>query len=348
MKENMKTLKKILCLTIMVLSVFATVVACKDSNEEKSSLHANRGKINKYGNSSVNIIKGGEIAFQDGWYYYNNGKGIYKSKEDGTEREQVTLECGNYINVVGDWLYFSTKDGIRKIKTDGTEYCFVSPIGEGLLVIDDWIYFYEIDDGMYKVKIDGTEQEQLVSGWAPTQINVDEDYIYYRFKGYGSDNDNGIYRIKKDGTDNTLIYAPKDLSMVSEISPIMLKNNWLYFYKPFYDSTGVKELCRVKNDGSKVESIYTFENKKEYIDDYNNILNDKFFWSSVIYSEDDVLDSYDMGYKISLDGKNKAEIGSTTIYDYALNDKFIKKIKDGNFVKFEIYDNQDNKISTLE
>ena len=178
--------------------------------------------------------------------------------------------------------------------------------------------------------------------------NVDEDYIYYRFKGYGSDNDNGIYRIKKDGTDNTLIYAPKDLSMVSEISPIMLKNNWLYFYKPFYDSTGVKELCRVKNDGSKVESIYTFENKKEYIDDYNNILNDKFFWSSVIYSEDDVLDSYDMGYKISLDGKNKAEIGSTTIYDYALNDKFIKKIKDGNFVKFEIYDNQDNKISTLE
>lgn len=65
--------------------------------------------------------------------------------------------------------------------------------------------------------------------------------------------------------------------MVSEISPIMLKNNWLYFYSLFTIVLMLKNYYRVKNDGSKVESIYTFENKKEYIDDYNNILNDKFF-----------------------------------------------------------------------
>lgn len=338
-------MKKISFLIITILS-FCILTAC-NSNGENSSSNEKQEKINEYGNSSANIINGGEIAFQDGWYYYNNGKGIYKSKEDGTKREQVTLEDGGSLNVVGEWIYFITHGGIRKIKTDGTEYTFVSSIGgDGLIVAGEWIYFYDIDDGLYKVKTDGTEQQKLVSGWAPTQMNIDENYIYYSFTGYNDISDDGIYRIKKDGTDNTLIYAPEKLSFVSDIKPIVLKGEWIYFYRFYNDTTGSKSLCRVKTDGSKIEDIYMFENESEFVDEIN-ILNDKFFWTSDIYSNDG-LDRYSKGYKVSLDGKNKEEIESTIIYKYALNEKYIKKVEEGENIKFEIYDDQDNKISTLE
>lgn len=344
-KKGMIKMKKMSFLVIMILS-FCLLTSCKN-NGDNSPSNEKQDKINEYGNLSVNISNGGEIAFQDGWYYYNNGKGIYKSKEDGTEREQVTLEDGGSLNVVGEWIYFITHGGIRKIKTDGTEYTFVSSIGgNGLIVAGEWIYFYDIGEGLYKVKTDGTEQQKLVSGWAPTQINIDENYIYYSFSGYSNDNDNGIYRIKTDGTDNTLIYAPEKLSFVSDIKPIVLKDKWLYFFRYFNDSNGVKALCRIKTDGSKVENVYNFENEHEYFNEFN-ILYDKFFWTSDIITNDG-LDIYSKGYKVSLDGKNKEEIESTIIYKYALNEKYIKKMEEGENIKFEIYDDKDNKISTLE
>jgi hypothetical protein len=339
---KMNNIKKLFCLIgCALLSISMT--ACSSNHKDNSS---SNDKINNYGNSSENIINGGEIAYQDGWYYYNNGKGIYKSKEDGTERTQLTQEDGKSLNVIDEWIYFSTDDGIRKIKTDGTEYTFMSPIGDELIIIEDWIYFFHIDDGLYKMKTDSTEQQKLLNGWAPTQINVDKNYIYYTFNGYDSDDENGIYRINKDGTENTLLYAPEDLSYMTDIEPIVLKDEWIYFYKKFKDNTGPRSLCRVKNDGSKTEIIYSFDNEDEYVHEFN-ILNNQFFWSSDTYLNDE-LDTYNMAYKISLDGKNKEEIGSEEIYIYSLNNKYIKKIEKNNLIKFEIYDNNNNQISTLE
>lgn len=196
------------------------------------------------------------------------------------------------------------------------------------------------------MKTDSTEQQKLLNGWAPTQINVDKNYIYYTFNGYDSDDENGIYRINKDGTENTLLYAPEDLSYMTDIEPIVLRDEWIYFYKKFKDNTGPRSLCRVKNDGSKTEIIYSFDNEDEYVHEFN-ILNNEFFWSSDTYLNDE-LDTYNMAYKISLDGKNKEEIGSEEIYKYSLNNKYIKKIEKNNSIKFEIYDNNNNQISTLE
>ena len=318
---KMNNIKKLFCLIgCALLSISMT--ACSSNHKDNSS---SNDKTNNYGNSSENIINGGEIAYQDGWYYYNNGKGIYKSKEDGTKRTQLTQEDGKSLNVIDEWIYFSTDDGIRKIKTDGTEYTFMSPIGDELIVI---------------------EQQKLLNGWAPTQINVDKNYIYYTFNGYDSDDENGIYRINKDGTENTLLYAPEDLSYMTDIEPIVLRDEWIYFYKEFKDNTGPRSLCRVKNDGSKTEIIYSFDNEDEFVHEFN-ILNNEFFWSSDTYLNDE-LDTYNMAYKISLDGKNKEEIGSEEIYKYSLNNKYIKKIEKNNSIKFEIYDNNNNQISTLE
>ena len=149
---------------------------------------------NTVGNSSMNIINGGEIAYQDGWYYYNNGKGIYKAREDGSEREQVIGETGDSLNVVGDWMYYRNNDGIRKAKIDGSVVWSINSEGYELNVVDGWIYFYVVDSGLYKMKTDETEKELLVSGWAMPNINVDDgEWIYYF---YMNGNPNGIYKLK--------------------------------------------------------------------------------------------------------------------------------------------------------
>lgn len=361
----------VLGLVVMLTACGGKDRAIKENNLEKK----NKSQINRMGNSSINIINEGEIAYQDGWYYYNNGKGIYKARENGKGRKKIINEEGLYINVVGDWIYYENKKegGMRKIKTDGTEYTFLSSKGENLLVDSEWIYYRVRNSGLYKMKTDGTEEEQLVKGGSDgiTDINLDDKWVYYFWRKTGA---TGIYRVKKDGTGNMAIYTADALEgKVGGLSPIILIDNWIYFYKDFVDKTVQSGMDRVKKDGSKFECLYPLKEEDGRIYSFA-VFNNELFWKTLIVEEgednntnkdldggedlnsdesedwgsDDMV-SYDKLYKASLKGENKTEIGEDkSMYSYYLNGSYIRREEDDGNITFELYNDQDKKICTLE
>lgn len=373
-------MKKRLGKILICFGMIGLLTACgaKESQIKKEVNVKKESNANVMGNSSENINNEGMIAYQDGWYYYSNGKGIYKSKKSGKERKKIINEKGRDINVIGDWIYYMTDDGIRKIKTDGTEYTFVNSDGYNMIVVGNWIY-YDIFDagnksGLHRIKTDGTEEELLVWAYRIKGINVDKKYIYYLGQADSDATEEGIYRVKLNGTGNELIY-PMDID--DAYCDIVLKNKWIYFsdLEPKYG------IYRIKTDGSKKECIYPFENESENPDKVA-IFNDKIFWQSMIitengettniddetdekerednsseeeedsWDEDDMDDdgstTYDMTYKATLDGKNRMETGNEAIYDYFLNDTYIIMRDNHGNVKYELYDGNDKKISVLE
>ena len=373
-------MKKRLGKILICFGMIGLLTACgaKESQIKKAVNVKKESNANVMGNSSENINNEGMIAYQDGWYYYSNGKGIYKSKKSGKERKKIINEKGRDINVIGDWIYYMTDDGIRKIKTDGTEYTFVNSDGYNMIVVGNWIY-YDIFDagnksGLHRIKTDGTEEELLVWAYRIKGINVDKKYIYYLGQADSDATEEGIYRVKLNGTGNELIY-PMDID--DAYCDIVLKNKWIYFsdLEPKYG------IYRIKTDGSKKECIYPFENESENPDKVA-IFNDKIFWQSMIitengettniddetdekerednsseeeedsWDEDDMDDdgstTYDMTYKATLDGKNRMETGNEAIYDYFLNDTYIIMRDNHGNVKYELYDGNDKKISVLE
>ena len=147
------------------------------------------------------------------WIYFNDrndGFHIYKVKVDGSEKQMVSEDKANSLNLVGDWIYYCIREeGIYRIKTDGANRGKVTDDWSyDISVVGDWMYYanevggepfptpdgYESQAGIYKIKTDGSERQRVnKDGSYPMQVAG--DWVYYIGAEYN------IYKMKTDGSE---------------------------------------------------------------------------------------------------------------------------------------------------
>lgn len=278
--------KKLIMSVIVTITIIMLCTAC-GNNSTSSSKTKVISDSNSVGNMVGNIINDGIVTQQGNWIYYNNNKGLYKIKTDGTSRQEVCLDYAKDINVVGDWVYFySTSDtgenkGLRKIKNDGSkqsiesEEIIESKSVDFMTVFGDLIYYSNLN-GIYKIKTSGMDKQQLSTDNAK-EINVVGDWIYYNSKG--------IYKVKTDGTGKTKILTDDYLSQYGAGNMIVL-GDWIYYIR-------AGELDKVKIDGTSPQKL--IENVKSM-----NVVGDWIYYSN-----------NDTGLnKMKVDGTNNQKICS--------------------------------------
>lgn len=202
-------------------------------------------EANRKGNSNGNIVNGGQVAKKDDWIYYGLSDGLYKCKEDGTEKEKlfsISNGGGVYdINVIDDNIYYGGW-GIYKIKTDGTGYKEIASeeVTGATHIIGDYIY----KGNQFKMKNDGTELQQIydrncASGYT---VNVVDGWTYF-FDRDAEKND-GIYKMKQDGTELTKIFDGGS-------SYLIVEDNWIYFHNLEDNSY----LYKMNTNGEEIQKL---------------------------------------------------------------------------------------------
>lgn len=202
--------------------------------------------LNERGNSLGNIVNGGIAAQQGLWVYYSNvGRGLYRSKLDGSDLEMLCEDSAWFINVIGNWIYYSNAsddDRLYKINIDGLERTRLNDDKTwDINVLEDWIYYCNESDGfkIYKIKTDGTCRIKL-NNESSYSLNVENNWIYYSNKS-----DKGkIYKIRTDGANRTKIND-------NESDFLNVYNDWIYYSN--------------KGDGFKLYRVGTFGGSDEML-----------------------------------------------------------------------------------
>lgn len=314
--------------TIEEESKLETNVSEEDLISDVGTLDEENSVKNEYGNTIGNIVSGGWLAKQGEWIYYNNDKGLYRIKENGTERTHLDLDDASYINVVGEWVYYSY-GGIKKVKCNGEkdtyiipedptqteyeiEYILDGPVGNQLYICGDWIYYTTQREGkddreyyLHKINVDGTGKQMLCDITAHS-INVVGDWVYFVYGKNRNTEDKGIYKVKIDGTQLQKISSEytEQITVIEE---------YIYFYCSFLynPEEGFTEgagIYRIKTDGTGRELLFKVpEEERMFYTFSDNIFvsKDYIFFYKVGYND---FGEFLTWYKMKTDGTELQEV----------------------------------------
>lgn len=87
-----------------------TTNAGQDNNTKNDILLTTEIQKGRVGNTNYNIANGGRIDEENGWLFYSLNDGLYKCKENGTEKTKIfNNEYGVYdINVIDNGFISET------------------------------------------------------------------------------------------------------------------------------------------------------------------------------------------------------------------------------------------------
>lgn len=289
------------------------------------------------GNTNSNSVNKSIAAQKDGYIYfqgYPDGK-LYKSKEDGTDRIELSDHSPVSINVIGEWAYYinySEHGVLYKIKTDGSNKTKVTgEYMDSINIVGEWIFYQNRMDNwkLYKIKTDGTGKTKL-SDDDTTNISISGEWIYY-MDGSGP---TAMYRVKQDGTAKEMIGKDPAEYMVVEGDTVyyLNGNDSDRLYKVKADGTGKMKLSDTSmafinvsdgriyftpmNSGSGLHSITT-EGKDQKVLTNDTLL----IYSSSNTGRINVLGDWiyyinhsDFGknYRVKKDGSSREEFGYDT------------------------------------
>lgn len=111
------------------------------------------------------------MNYSDGYYYYQSSADhfyLYKSDEEGKEKECLAEQVPKEIYIKDDWIYFtnvSDKQTLYRIQTDGSEMeQILKEQIDRFIFIGDKIYYLSKEDGyLYSWQV-GTESKLLYQG----------------------------------------------------------------------------------------------------------------------------------------------------------------------------------------
>lgn len=227
---------------------------------------------NVYGNTAMNIANGGFVTIQGDWVYYNNTKGLYRIKIDGTGREFLSAHYAKGINVVGNYVYYrdTTEQGggtglwrLDLTAIDDPNAALLSLDERSsayIYAVGDWVYYVlqtaDTDKGLWRMKADGTSKEKIYySTQKISLVNIQDDWIY--FVNITPNHVNGIYKMKTDGTGLELIFETPDEN-VQAISFMVVIDDWIYYQ----NRSGVEDrrgIFKIKTDGTSQQPIFLFK-----------------------------------------------------------------------------------------
>lgn len=225
----------------------------------------------------LNVKEPKYLNISNGWLYYISDSVIYRSKFDGQENKQISLNgitCTQF-QIYEDIIYINSSQGIKTMNLDGSNLKDISSIpAYSLNIIDDTIYFintsklelgnddYWPEGILYRVKTDGTNLQKVTDKYIANLIHSG-DYLYYSSGFY-------IYRYNlNDGSGDTVVssYYGAVLSMN------VTKNNIYYKSTQLKDAyTEYTPLIKANNDGSDKKVINELGADYIYINEYDKNL----------------------------------------------------------------------------
>jgi hypothetical protein len=206
------------------------------------------------GNAWGNISNYGYTASAGDWVYVSLYQtGLYKIKQDGSEKIKISDTSASFINVSGNWIYYAAsytaKSAERmrlfRMKTDGSEKTKLTDDQVTFVnVAGDWIYYINTSDGNkpYRATLDGKGIQKL-SNDAAQSLFVEDGWIYFQKKA-----DTKLFKMRTSGTN------------LKEITDNLYKNgayinktgDWIYYYSEDNYRNGI---CKIKTDGSNEKLV---------------------------------------------------------------------------------------------
>ncbi len=181
-------------------------------------------------------------------YTFTDNKNILK-------KEEITINSDAFADEYGSKLIYD-------LKTDGQYlYFIIKPSMDYMSAVSK--------DSLYKIgkmSFDGKEVD-----WydvVASSYTIDDGYIYYFNNGYTSDGDSysfnfensGLYKMKLDGSGKELMYNDfetesdtKNQLYFYNLKDMKVYGDYLYFAN--YSSQGENKVCRIKKDGSNLETV---------------------------------------------------------------------------------------------
>lgn len=242
-----------------------------------------------HGSISGNINNDGFVATNDGWVYFSipGDARLIKMQTDGSEKQVISWEEAEYINVIDGWLYYKSDSEIVKLRTDGSERTVIDTraFPHYLYVVGDWVYYYSVLNhdtgaGLYKVRTDG-EEKTLLHDVRALDINIRGEWIYFN----NMDDNYRPYKIKIDGTEparvpgidafnlqlheNTLYYSnghtlhkvsieggtSSEINHQGIIGDFIIDDGKIYFFTPTGLYSGAYYLNRLDVNSEDVETM---------------------------------------------------------------------------------------------
>lgn len=227
--------KKINIVCLLVMIIF-TLTAC--------STHFNSSNlVGQSGNDNYNISNDGRIDIDEEYIYYSLNDGLYKCKEDGTDKIKLyNSKYGVYsINVIDDWIYFHSL-GIHRIKTDGTNYEQISTSDKrgGDNIIDGKLY----NSNNCRMNLDGSNVEYLHNNKVAMShsLNIVDGWIYF-YDEDSVNNESKVFKMQLDGTDLQPVLNER-------VDYMCVDSDWIYYIK-----YGENKLYKVHTNGTENQLI---------------------------------------------------------------------------------------------
>jgi len=244
------------------------------------------------GNTSGNLMNGGQYAVADGWVYCSYETfdestlsiktGLFKMKSDGTNMTRLADGEHKSINIVGENIYTLTDEGVYTVKTDGTSGHIISGIPADrygmILVLDETIVYMNVNGQIYRNSVDGKNPQKIAS------VNAYGFYYHDGWLYYGiNDTSYTIQKVKMDGSSTTGVSTGG--------RDFVFANNRIYFrnmmdqakvYSMALDGSDRKKISDVdvnsiNTDGQKlIVSSFTGVRTFNFDGSGDNVISDKF------------------------------------------------------------------------
>ena len=181
-----------------------------------------------------NILAGGYIAYDDGWYYFrsNDNEKLYKMREDGSEAQKLSDHSAMKIMVHDGYVYFEEEHGyigIYRVSTDGrdemqlygSDVIFMGIIGDNLYFLDDY-------DGLRVIDLTQVNSHTWGGDTLYENENLAFEIYHACFDGnnlyYQTLHDDGLFRLSLDGSN------PPGRIIDADLADPVLAGDYLYYY----------------------------------------------------------------------------------------------------------------------
>ncbi|MCL2033262.1 MAG: DUF5050 domain-containing protein [Oscillospiraceae bacterium] len=129
---------------------------------------------NLIGNIPENLLAGGFMASQDGWFYFANfkdGASLYMCRENGENMVKLTDFAVAGINVIADSIVFTSLEKCIAVRPDGV---YTISFGDVRDLLRDIVFAQRVSYGGRLYSING-----LRSGGSPELYVIDGEHIYF-------------------------------------------------------------------------------------------------------------------------------------------------------------------------
>ncbi len=222
-------------------------------NKSNNTVSMSLKNPEKGGNTSGNISNSGYAAPAGEWSYVSlDNSGLYKIKNDDSQRIKLLEPTVSCLNIYGDWIYYvndyyaseEEKQRLYRVKADGSSKTkLLTDKISYLSLWGEWLYYINESDNNrpYKMRVDGKGKKKLSNDKISGMI-VEDGWIYYQ-----KTSDKNLYKMRTGGTD------VKILADDAATDSIMVKVENRIYYEAYSD--GKNTINKVDLDGRNKSSI---------------------------------------------------------------------------------------------